>query len=49
MADTSWKGPVTQADLLALHAMWKRVGTRAMINAIRFIADYEPPPPPPPK
>lgn len=34
-------------DLLALHAIWRRVGTRAMMDAVRFIQAYEAPPSPP--
>lgn len=49
MADTK-KGLLTNDDLLVLHAMWKRLGTRSMIDAVRFISSYEgqnrePPPP----
>ena len=46
MADTK-KGLLTNDDLLVLHAMWKRLGTRSMIDAVRFIQSYEAPPSPP--
>lgn len=38
---------LTNEDLLALHAIWRRVGTRTMIDAVRFIQSYEAPPSPP--
>lgn len=32
---------LSRDDLLTLHAIWKRVGTRAMIDAVRFCQHYE--------
>ena len=47
MAETE-KKLLTNDDLMTLHAIWKRVGTRTMIDAVRFIGSYEAPPRPPP-
>lgn len=32
---------LSREDLLTLHRIWQRVGTRAMIDAVRFCQHYE--------
>lgn len=33
---------LSKDDLLTIYAIWRKVGTRALINAVRFCQHYQP-------
>ena len=34
--------PISKEDLLTIYGIWRKVGTRALIDAVRFCQHYEP-------